>query len=132
MRDSLRSLAVPLALVLVTGTYVDVMAQPGRQIRPTGAQQTNPPRQQQPNNARTPGNPARVEAEQIAPRIAQPEDAISPELEDLLKQWELKSSLIKVLKGEHQRTVYNLVFEVEQRANGVFYLETPDKGRIEL
>jgi TIGR03009 family protein len=139
MRDSLRSLAAPLALVLVTGTCFDVMAQPARPTRPSGAQQTTPlPRQpQQPNNMRPPGNPARVEPEQITPRvappaIAAPQEPISPELEELLKEWEDKSSLIKVLKGEHQRTVYNLVFEVEQRANGVFYLETPDKGRIEL
>jgi TIGR03009 family protein len=137
MRDSLRSLAAPLALVLVTGTCFDVMAQPSRP-RPTGAQQTNPPSsRQQPNNTRTPGNPARVEPEQVTPRVAPsasvvPEDAISPELEAFLKQWESKSSQIKILEGHHKRTTYNLVFETEQMASGVFYLETPDKGRIDL
>ncbi len=137
MRDSLRSLAAPLALVLVTGTCFDVMAQPGRTIRPTGAQQTNPPRQPQPNNTRPLGNgqgPAqpRISPEQLAPQVAPPEEAIPEELEKLLEQWELKSSKIKILEGKHKRTTYNLVFETEQIANGVFYLETPDKGRIDL
>ena len=57
---------------------------------------------------------------------------ISKELEDLLRQWELKSSQIKSLRGTHKRTVYNKVFAEEKIAEGKFYVETPDKGRIDL
>lgn len=59
-------------------------------------------------------------------------EALSPELEAILDEWEQKSSQIKSLKGKHTRTVFNLVFEVEKRAEGRFFLETPDKGRIDL
>lgn len=54
------------------------------------------------------------------------------ELEELLKEWELQSAKIRTLVGEHQRIVYNGVFEVEKYANGKFYYESPDKGRIDL
>jgi TIGR03009 family protein len=135
MRDSLRSLAAPLALVLVTGTCFDVMAQQAKTTRPAGAQPTNqPPQRQIPPSGKIPVRPASqsIPAERVDPPLAAPEDEISPELETLLKQWESKSALIKILEGKHRRTTYNLVFETEQMASGVFYLETPDKGRIDL
>lgn len=59
-------------------------------------------------------------------------EQLSPELEAILKEWEQRSAQIKSLKGKHTRAVFNLVFEVEKRSEGRFFLETPDKGRIDL
>lgn len=57
---------------------------------------------------------------------------VSPELQEILDDWEQHSSQIKSLHGKHTRFVYNHVFEIEKRSNGTWYLETPDKGRIDL
>jgi TIGR03009 family protein len=57
---------------------------------------------------------------------------LSPELEQILVEWAAASGNIRKLRGEHQRLVYNLVFEVENRAQGKFYYEAPDKGRMDL
>lgn len=134
MRDSLRFLAVPLAFAFVTGTWSEVNAQSGRPKPPAGAPATTNPNPQRP--PQQPGSKVPVKqvsaADDLFPRAGVAEDEISPELETLLKQWEQKSSQIKILEGKHKRTTYNLVFETEQLASGVFYLETPDKGRIDL
>ena len=57
---------------------------------------------------------------------------LSPELEQILVEWAAASGNIKKLQGEHQRFVYDLVFEVEKRAQGKFYYEAPDKGRMDI
>lgn len=59
-------------------------------------------------------------------------EPLPPELEQLLKDWERESAKIKTLHGEHKRIVYNKVFEVQKNAEGQFYYEAPDKGRIDL
>ena len=59
-------------------------------------------------------------------------DELSPELEELLDKWAAASKKIKTLQGEHSRSVYNLVFNVEKVSKGRFFLETPDKGRIDI
>lgn len=56
----------------------------------------------------------------------------NPALNQILEQWELKTGKIQKLSGKHRRYVYDRVFEVETRADGVFYYEAPDKGRIDL
>ncbi len=57
---------------------------------------------------------------------------LSPELEKILKDWEIASANIKKLQGEHYRYVYDYVFLVEKQSMGIFYYEAPDKGRIDL
>src|SRR5690606_6588065 len=59
-------------------------------------------------------------------------EAVPPELDAVLKQWEQASSRIQKLQGKHHRFVYDQVFHVEKRAEGYFYYEAPDKGRIDL
>ena len=72
-------------------------------------------------------------ADGSTPNIERPDiEPISEELQKILEEWEKKSALIKSLHGKHTRVVYNLVFEVEKLAEGKFYLQTPDKGRIDL
>jgi TIGR03009 family protein len=57
---------------------------------------------------------------------------LSPELERVLKAWSEKSAKVEKLQGTHQRWVYEMVFNTEKRAEGVFYYEAPGKGRIDL
>lgn len=59
-------------------------------------------------------------------------EELPKELEAVLKAWELASSKIQRLQGEHKRYVYDKVFNVEKRADGIFYYEAPDKGRIDI
>lgn len=57
---------------------------------------------------------------------------VPPELMQLLKDWEVASAKIKKLEGEHRRWEYDYVFNVVKLNSGVFYYESPDKGRIDL
>lgn len=50
----------------------------------------------------------------------------------VLRKWENSSTLIKSLQGEHHRIVYDFVFETEKHADGKFFYESPDKGRIDI
>jgi len=59
-------------------------------------------------------------------------EKLPPKLEQILKEWENASSRIRTLEGKHYRWVYDLTFNVEKRAEGVFYYEAPDKGRIDI
>lgn len=57
---------------------------------------------------------------------------VSPELEKVLREWEVASGKIQRLQGKHKRRVYDLVFKVEKLSFGHFYHEVPDKGRIDI
>ena len=59
-------------------------------------------------------------------------EAVSPELDAILKKWEQASGRIQSLQGKHYRWVYDLVFNIEKRSQGVFYYRAPDKGRIDF
>ena len=59
-------------------------------------------------------------------------EEVTPEIEELLKTWEAKSSKIKSLHGKQTRSEFNTVFKVEKISLGRFFLETPDKGRIDM
>ena len=63
-----------------------------------------------------------------SPRV----EKLPPELERILKEWEASSGKIKKLYGSHRRYVYDSVFQVELRAEGHFWFEAPDKGRIDI
>lgn len=131
MRSTLGTLSALVALAILAGARSDLFAQ---QPRPTAAKGTPQKGQVTPTagQARVPV-PSQVQAQiPKAPPIDIEEEDISPELEELLIEWEHKSSRIKTLKGTHTRTVYNLVFQQEKVAEGRFFLETPDKGRIDL
>lgn len=61
-----------------------------------------------------------------------PEFKISKELEDLLVVWERESAKIKRLRGPLVKYVYDEVYSVEKRADGQFWFEAPDRGRIDF
>ena len=68
-----------------------------------------------------------------APRAASgPSEPLSPQLAQILRDWAAASGRIQKLQGEHRRYVYDTVFGVEKRATGVFYYESPDRGRIDI
>ena len=57
---------------------------------------------------------------------------INPQLWQILNQWEKTTANYHKLSGTHRRFVYDSVFQVEKRADGSFYYEAPDKGRIDI
>lgn len=61
-----------------------------------------------------------------------PADELPPELEEILEDWESHSKSIKTLHGIQSRSEFNHVFGVEKVTKGPFFLETPDKGRIDI
>lgn len=67
-------------------------------------------------------------SEQPDPQVAQQ----AAQLNQVLVEWHKKSLEIKRLEGEHVRIIYDYVFGVATRAQGKFYYEAPDKGRIDL
>ena len=59
-------------------------------------------------------------------------DKLDPKLEKILIEWEAHSSKIKSLHGTHTRQEFIKAFGVEKVSEGEFFLETPDKGRIDM
>ncbi len=59
-------------------------------------------------------------------------EILSPELEKVLKDWELNTSRFKTMAGEFSRFKYDKTFEIEKQAEGKFVYEAPDKGNYEL
>jgi len=57
---------------------------------------------------------------------------LDPKLRAALVKWELATSRIKTLKGEIYRYHREFVFNTEKRARGMFYYESPDKGRLDI
>lgn len=53
---------------------------------------------------------------------------LSPELEQILLDWEKKSATYTRLEGTFQRTTYDSVFQVEFVAQGKYCYQYPDKG----
>lgn len=104
-------------------------------VRPDPAGQTRPPAAQlrppsgQPGNA-GPGN-ERPQAQRPAPRDLVIEK-LPADLEQLLDEWEQKTTRIKTLHGHHHRWSYESTFCVEKRSFGEFYYEAPDRGRIDM
>ncbi len=70
-------------------------------------------------------------------RIQRPVDknmpvALDPELKHILKNWEKAGEYTKKMEGKHYRYIFDKVFKVQKIAQGEFYYEAPDKGRIDL
>ncbi len=57
---------------------------------------------------------------------------LDPRLQQVLQLWAQKTKVIRKLEGNHTRVTYDEVFKVEKRARGLFYYESPDKGRIDV
>ena len=57
---------------------------------------------------------------------------VDPRIEALLIEWSQRTKEIKHLQGRHCRATRNFEWGTESWAEGKFYVETPDKGRIDL
>ena len=62
---------------------------------------------------------------------AAPQDLPSG-MEQILQTWEQHSAGMNRLEGSFQRYEYDSVFRVEKRAEGNYYYEAPDKGRMDF
>ena len=75
---------------------------------------------------------AEVRPSDIRGRATARNEPVDPELNQILIDWENKTKGIHKLSGKHRRFEYDHVWEVEKRADGKFYYESPDKGRIDI
>ncbi len=124
MRQNFRFLFGLLITSLSIGSTTVLEAQqstkPGqRAVQPAGG------------NRQPPVKKAAVD-ERLALPKAPVDDQLEPELEEVLAKWEQQSSKIKSLHGTQSRSEFNHVFCVEKISEGPFFLETPDKGRIDM
>ena len=88
-----------------------------------------------PRTAGVPGTPPlNRRPAQVDPRKPLPPAApmripkLSPEMEDILVEWEEKSAKIKRLEGTFVRTTYDKVFSVESVSQGRYCFQFPDQG----
>lgn len=143
MRAPFRLIAVLPGVLVLSAFVADLFAQqPTGKATPRSSQpQAGPARTGQAAKQDTlpqPGGQYNIGAKPDADKLPRPAGEplvikpVSPELREILDDWEQHSSQIKSLHGKHTRFVYNHVFEVEKRSDGKWYLETPDKGRIDL
>ena len=68
----------------------------------------------------------------MAPVEETADDEMPPELIAILKHWEVASAKVKTLHGMQSRSEFIKAFSVEKVTKGHFFLETPDKGRIDM
>jgi TIGR03009 family protein len=59
-------------------------------------------------------------------------DPVDPEVDQLLFDWSEHTKQIKNLAGKHYRSVRDYVYGAETLAEGKFYVEMPDKGRLDI
>jgi TIGR03009 family protein len=74
------------------------------------------------------GKPApKKDAAAIPPSLQMPK-----ELDNILSDWERHTAELKKLQGDFSMYKYDTVFETETRADGTFWYQKPDKGRMDL
>lgn len=81
--------------------------------------------------ARPAAKPATAPAGNAKPAVL-PAEVADPKLDKALDEWYQASKAITRLEGKHQRYIYDYQWGVSKRAEGEFYYESPDKGRIDL
>lgn len=143
MRALLRSYAVPCSLLALSALTTNLFAQQPAGKSTLRSAQTPPAASKTgttPGTSTKPGQVSQMAGQgSVGPKPVRGGEPpvmvikpVSPEMKEILDEWEQKSARIKSLHGKHTRYVYNHVFELEKRAEGKFYVETPDKGRIDL
>ncbi len=140
MRAPLRHFAAPCCLFALSALATSLFAQ-----QPAGKGMSRPgqapPATTKSGPAPKPGTVTQTAAQaniSETPKQPRPDanpmviEPLSPELKSILVEWEQKSGAIKSLHGKHTRSVFNHTWALEKRSTGEFYVETPDKGRIDL
>lgn len=59
-------------------------------------------------------------------------DPVDPKVDAILEEWYNRTKQIKKIEGNHRRATLDFVFGTETRSEGRFYVEMPDKGRIDI
>ena len=91
---------------------------------------TGKPAATPPKSGAAPATPAKPVIQQT--KAEAPAQPANPALDKILEDWYASSKNIKKLEGEHIRFVYEYTFGTVKQAEGEFYYEAPDKGRIDL
>lgn len=134
MRQNYRYCFVLLSALTLLESPLTLVAQQAK--KPTTPATNNPPAGKATVGKGAPATEYPVQpAAGKKPRPAAQEPVISevsPELEKILLKWEAESAKIKSLHGKHTRREFNKTFKVEKISEGEFFLETPDKGRIDM
>ena len=143
MRQNFRIPFVLLTVCSLLSTASTLFAQQGKRPDPS-AKNSQPTGKATLSNSAVPAKPAADNSQasptaEKRPRPApqdlekDPEiDKLDPKLEKILIDWEAHSSKIKSLQGKHIRKEFIKTFAVEKVSEGQFFLETPDKGRIDM
>ncbi|MCA8987560.1 MAG: hypothetical protein KDA78_07965 [Planctomycetaceae bacterium] len=76
--------------------------------------------------------PGKATLQNTTPPVVQQAPTLTPELSQILDNWEKAGDFTQKLEGKHLRYIYDHVFFVEKWSSGEFYYEAPDKGRIDL
>ncbi|MCA8997864.1 MAG: hypothetical protein KDA80_12790, partial [Planctomycetaceae bacterium] len=71
-------------------------------------------------------------ANQQRPPAIQPQIQTPKEMEPFLQTWEQQSSKIDRIEGTFKKYEYDFVFKTEKRADGRYWFEKPDKGRMDF
>ena len=134
-RVDLGLLVLCLSLCVASTVQAQVSGRPAQ--RPTQQQQQPPARasangQAPARNAPAANNSNPKREAKVDPRPVFHAPEIPPELDAILKRWEVESAKVKTLHGKQTKTEFNLVFEVEKVTKVDFFFETPDKGRIDM
>ncbi len=61
-----------------------------------------------------------------------PTTKVPDDLWQLLGEWEKGSARVQKIHGKHVRRAYDHTFEIEKIAQGEFWYENPDKGRMDI
>lgn len=115
----------------VTTSLFGQQSKPGqRQPLPQSAPAGKPPVQ----NRQAPKTPAAVIEEKLnKEEKAKPKaPVVSKEMQEILEKWELQSSKMKSIHGNQSRSEFSKTFATEKVSRGPFFVEMPDKGRIDM
>jgi TIGR03009 family protein len=127
MRLTIRYHLALISTGLLIVPTLDVLAQ---QSSKTG---TKPAQSQKPLIQKAaPKEDPPAKAKAAAPATPAVDDEEAKRLDEILERWEAESSKIKSLHGKQSRSVFNPTFGTETVTEGKFFLEMPDKGRIDF
>ena len=125
-------------LLLLAATIGTTLAQDrsSRRVIPGSATGTAQQTARQPATTRQPAGTTQSPNKRLPRSRLQAPDLrvqkLDPKLKAVLLKWEQATAGVKTLKGEIYRYHREFVFNTEKRARGVFYYESPDKGRLDI
>ncbi len=126
MRQLFRSHFVLITACALSGLTSTLVAQQGKRPAISESKPASKPASPGVEGKSTPKDPPARERKDYAA------EKLSPELEKLLARWEKESALIKSMHGFQTRREFTAEFSVEKVSKGEFFVEPPDRGRIDM